>query len=108
MPEIKEKGLAQFADIFTETGVFTVSQSRNYLKKASEAGFGLKIHADEIDPLGGAELAAELHAVSADHLVGASDEGIEKLAASGTIAVLAAGHDFLSRQTHLCESPGDD
>ncbi|MBW7978823.1 imidazolonepropionase [Bacillus velezensis] len=101
LPEIKEKGLAQFADIFTETGVFTVSQSRDYLKKASEAGFGLKIHADEIDPLGGAELAAELHAVSADHLVGASDEGIEKLAASGTIAVLLPGTTFyLGKHTY--------
>ncbi|RAP13144.1 imidazolonepropionase [Bacillus velezensis] len=101
LPEIQEKGLAQFADIFTETGVFTVRQSRDYLKKASEAGFGLKIHADEIDPLGGAELAAELHAVSADHLVGASDEGIEKLAASGTIAVLLPGTTFyLGKHTY--------
>ncbi|MBT2574914.1 imidazolonepropionase [Bacillus sp. ISL-51] len=101
LPEIKEKQLAQFADIFTETGVFTVSQSRRYLKKAAEAGFGLKIHADEIDPLGGAELAAELHAVSADHLVGASDEGIQQLAASGTIAVLLPGTTFyLGKHTY--------
>lgn len=101
LPEIKEKGLAQFADIFTETGVFTVRQSRNYLKKAAEAGFGLKIHADEIDPLGGAELAAELGAVSADHLVGASDEGIRKLAESGTIAVLLPGTTFyLGKHTY--------
>ncbi|MCZ4247435.1 imidazolonepropionase [Bacillus amyloliquefaciens] len=101
LPEIKEKNLAQFADIFTETGVFTVRQSRNYLKKAAEAGFGLKIHADEIDPLGGAELAAELGAVSADHLVGASDEGIRKLAESGTIAVLLPGTTFyLGKHTY--------
>lgn len=101
LPEIKEKDLAQFADIFTETGVFTVRQSRNYLKKAAEAGFGLKIHADEIDPLGGAELAAELGAVSADHLVGASDEGIRKLAESGTIAVLLPGTTFyLGKHTY--------
>ncbi|MEC3839450.1 imidazolonepropionase [Bacillus amyloliquefaciens] len=101
LPEIKEKDLAQFADIFTETGVFTVSQSRDYLQKAAEAGFGLKIHADEIDPLGGAELAAELGAVSADHLVGASDEGIRKLAESGTIAVLLPGTTFyLGKHTY--------
>ncbi|MCR9040032.1 imidazolonepropionase [Bacillus sp. L381] len=101
LPEIKEKDLAQFADIFTETGVFTVRQSRNYLKKAAEAGFGLKIHADEIDPLGGAELAAELGAVSADHLVGASDEGIRKLAESETIAVLLPGTTFyLGKHTY--------
>lgn len=84
LPEIKEQELASFADIFTETGVFTVSQSRRYLQKAAEAGFGLKIHADEIDPLGGAELAGKLKAVSADHLVGTSDEGIKKLAEAGT------------------------
>ncbi|MCY8932050.1 imidazolonepropionase [Bacillus atrophaeus] len=101
LPEIKEKELAAFADIFTETGVFTVSQSRRYLKKAAEAGFGLKIHADEIDPLGGAELAAELRAVSADHLVGASDEGIQQMAESGTIAVLLPGTTFyLGKHTY--------
>ncbi|WP_258728394.1 imidazolonepropionase [Bacillus atrophaeus] len=101
LPEIKEKELAAFADIFTETGVFTVSQSRRYLKKAAESGFGLKIHADEIDPLGGAELAAELRAVSADHLVGASDEGIQQMAESGTIAVLLPGTTFyLGKHTY--------
>ncbi|ADP34462.1 MULTISPECIES: imidazolonepropionase [Bacillus] len=101
LPEIKEKELAAFADIFTETGVFTVSQSRRYLKKAAEEGFGLKIHADEIDPLGGAELAAELRAVSADHLVGASDEGIQQMAESGTIAVLLPGTTFyLGKHTY--------
>ncbi|MCY8512805.1 imidazolonepropionase [Bacillus atrophaeus] len=101
LPEIKEKELAAFADIFTETGVFTVSQSHRYLKKAAEEGFGLKIHADEIDPLGGAELAAELRAVSADHLVGASDEGIQQMAESGTIAVLLPGTTFyLGKHTY--------
>ncbi|MCG8396181.1 imidazolonepropionase [Bacillus atrophaeus] len=101
LPEIKEKELAAFADIFTETGVFTVSQSRRYLKKAAEEGFGLKIHADEIDPLGGAELAAELRTVSADHLVGASDEGIQQMAESGTIAVLLPGTTFyLGKHTY--------
>lgn len=91
---IKEENLAEFVDIFTETGVFTVAQSRRYLQRAKEKGFGIKIHADEIDPLGGTELAAELGAISADHLVGASDKGIKDLAESGTIAVLLPGTIF--------------
>ncbi|KHF38542.1 imidazolonepropionase [Halalkalibacter okhensis] len=98
---IKIEELAEFVCIFLlETGVFTVEQSREYLIKASEKGFGLKIHADEIDPLGGTELAADLGAVSADHLVGASDQGIKKLANSGTIAVLLPGTTFyLGKET---------
>ncbi|MFC0471875.1 imidazolonepropionase [Halalkalibacter kiskunsagensis] len=97
---IKLEELAEFVDIFTETGVFTVEQSRDFLSKAKEKGFGLKIHADEIDPLGGTELAADLGAISADHLVGASDEGIKKLAQSGTIAVLLPGTTFyLGKET---------
>lgn len=97
---IKKEKLAEFVDIFTETGVFTVEQSRDYLAKAKQAGFDLKIHADEIDPLGGTEMAADLGAISADHLVGASDEGIQKLAKSGTIAVLLPGTTFyLGKET---------
>ena len=91
---IKAEQLAEFVDIFTETGVFTVEQSRQYLQKAKDKGFELKIHADEIDPLGGTEMAASLEARSADHLVGASDEGIRKLAETGTIAVLLPGTTF--------------
>ncbi|OEH91302.1 imidazolonepropionase [Bacillus solimangrovi] len=91
---ISEENLAEFVDIFTETGVFTVEQSRKYLQIAKDKGFDLKIHADEIDPLGGTELAADLGAVSADHLVGASDIGIEKLANGNTIAVLLPGTTF--------------
>ncbi|MCT8136773.1 imidazolonepropionase [Anaerobacillus sp. CMMVII] len=94
LTEIKEQQLAEFVDIFTETGVFTVDQSREYLRKAKEKGFRLKIHADEIDPLGGTEMAAALGATSADHLVGASDEGIRMLAETGTIAVLLPGTTF--------------
>jgi imidazolonepropionase len=94
LDQIKREQLAEFVDIFTETGVFTVDQSRAYLAEAKAKGFGLKIHADEIDPLGGTELAADLGAISADHLVGASDEGIQKLAQSGTIAVLLPGTTF--------------
>jgi len=94
LPIVKKEGLAEFVDIFCETGVFTVEQSRRYLAAAKELGFGLKIHADEIDPLGGTELAAELGAVSGDHLVGASDKGILALAESQTVAVLLPGTTF--------------
>src|SRR5699024_5390109 len=93
-PEIKQSNLAEFVDIFTESNVFSVEQSRRYLKKAKEAGFDVKIHADEIATLGGTELAAELSAVSAEHLAVASDEGIEDLAASDTIGVVLPGTIF--------------
>ncbi|AKS38223.1 imidazolonepropionase [Anoxybacillus gonensis] len=91
---IKQEQLAEFVDIFCETGVFTVEQSRTFLQKAKEKGFAVKIHADEIDPLGGTELAVEVGAVSADHLVGSSEAGIQQLAHSNTIAVLLPGTSF--------------
>lgn len=92
--DIKRENLAAFVDIFTEKGVFTVAQSRRYLQKAKDAGFGVKIHADEIEPLGGTELAVELGAISGDHLAVASDEGIKQLAASETIGVILPGTSF--------------
>ncbi|SHG39365.1 imidazolonepropionase [Ornithinibacillus halophilus] len=92
--EIKENQLAEFVDIFTETGVFTVEQSRRFLLKAKEKGFDVKLHADEIDPLGGTELAVELGAISGDHLAVTSDEGIKQLANSNTIAVILPGTSF--------------
>ncbi len=76
-----------FVDVFCETGAFDLAQSRQILTKAKELGFPLKIHADEFDNLGGASLAAELGAASADHLVVASDADIAALAASETVAV---------------------
>ncbi|GLH65451.1 imidazolonepropionase [Parageobacillus sp. G301] len=91
---IQKEELAEFVDIFCETGVFTVEQSRAFLQAAKFLGFAVKIHADEIDPLGGTELAVELGAVSGDHLVGASDVGIAQLAKSNTIAVLLPGTSF--------------
>ncbi|WP_070120418.1 imidazolonepropionase [Bacillus marinisedimentorum] len=101
LPLIKNENLAEFVDIFCETGVFTVEQSEDYLRRAREAGFRLKIHADEIDPLGGTEAAVRLGAASADHLVGASDEGIRMLAESDTIAVLLPGTTFyLGKETY--------
>lgn len=76
-----------FVDVFCETGAFTLEQSRDILTRAKELGFPLKIHADEFDNLGGARLAAELGAVSADHLVKTSAEDIQALAGSETVAV---------------------
>lgn len=88
MPEVKEKNLADCCDIFCEKNVFDIEQSRRYLTAGKELGFGLKIHADEIVTLGGAELGVELGALSADHLLQASDRGIEDLANSNTVATL--------------------
>ena len=88
MPVVKEKNLAECCDIFCEKNVFDIEQSRRYLTAARDLGFKLKIHADEIVTLGGAELATELNALSADHLLQASDKGIERLAESNTVATL--------------------
>lgn len=104
LDEIKQDQLAEFADIFCETGVFTIEQSRDFLQSAKDKGFGLKIHADEIDPLGGAELAASLGAASADHLVAASDEGIRSLSESETVAVLLPGTTFYLGKDHYART----
>ncbi|MDR0681723.1 MAG: imidazolonepropionase [Dysgonamonadaceae bacterium] len=88
MPVIREESLAKCCDIFCEKGVFTAENSRYFLQAAQKMGFQLKIHADEIVTTGGAELAAELNALSADHLLQASDKGIEALAKSDTVATL--------------------
>ncbi len=99
--EIKGKELAEFVDIFTETDVFTVEQSRAFLLAAKQAGFQVKIHADEIDTLGGTELAVEVGAISAEHLAVTSDEGIKQLAASNTIGVILPGTSFyLGKDTY--------
>ena len=88
MPEVKQRGLAEFCDIFCEKNVFDIDLSRRYLLAAKEMGFKLKLHADEIVCIGGAELAAELGAVSADHLLQASDKGISDMAANNVVATL--------------------
>lgn len=94
IPIVAERGLAEFCDIFCEEGVFDIDESRQILTAAREAGLKLKLHADELSPFGGAELAAEMMAVSADHLVAVSDGGIEALHRTGTIAVLLPGTTF--------------
>lgn len=82
------RDIAEFCDIFTEKNVFELEDSRRLLEAAREAGYKLKMHADEIVSLGGAELAADLGAVSADHLLHVSDGGIRRMAESGTVATL--------------------
>ena len=94
LPDVKERKLAEFCDIFCEQNVFSVEQSRRLLSKAKEMGMKIKIHADEIVRLGGAELAAELGAVSADHLLQASDEGLRAMAESKVVATLLPGTAF--------------
>jgi imidazolonepropionase len=88
LPLVSKTGLAEFCDVFCERAVFSIEQSRRVLTRAKECGLGIKMHADEIHDLGGAELAAELGAVSADHLLHTSDSGIRALAQAGTVAIL--------------------
>lgn len=94
LPAVASSGLAECCDVFCEEGVFNIEQSRRILQAARRLGFKLKLHADEIVPLGGAELAAELEALSADHLVAITRRGIEKMAASQTVAVLLPATTF--------------
>ena len=91
IPRVASEGLARFADIFCEPGVYTLDESRKILGAARSHGLALKLHADELEPCGAAELAAELGATSADHLAAVSDGGIRALAASATVATLLPG-----------------
>lgn len=94
IPLIAERKLAKYCDVFCEEGVFTVDESRKILTTAQKYGLQARIHADELSPFGGAELAAEIGAVTADHLVQISDQGIEALAKAGVIPVLLPGTTF--------------
>jgi len=100
MPEVAKRKLAEFCDIFCEKNVFSVEQSRRLLRRARDMGFKLKIHADEIVQLGGAELAAELDAVSADHLLQASEKGIRDMAKKGVVATLLPATAFSLREPY--------
>jgi imidazolonepropionase len=91
LPRVASERLASFADVFCEPGVFTVDETREILSAARAAGLAIKLHADELVAGGGAELAGELRAVSADHLAAVSDVGISALAAGGTVATLLPG-----------------
>ena len=94
IPEVKERDLAKFIDVFCEKGVFSVEESKEILEAGQKHGLLAKVHADEIEPLGGAELAADVGCISAEHLVSASDEGIKKMAEKGVVAVLLPATSF--------------
>ena len=101
LPVVGRDRLADFADVFCETGVYTVAEARAILLAARANGLRLKLHADELTSCGGAELAAEMAATSADHLAAVSKEGIAALAAAGTVATLLPGTMlFLGKSAH--------
>jgi len=91
VPAAAREGLARYCDVFCERGVFTVEESRRILEAARRAGLGLRVHADELALSGGARLAAELGAASADHLLFIEAGEIAALAAAGTVAVILPG-----------------
>ena len=94
LPAVADQGVAEFCDVFCEEGVFTVEQSRRVLEAGEEYGLTPKVHAEELTHLGGAALAADLGAVSADHLLHATDADARALAESETVAVLLPGTAF--------------
>ncbi len=100
LPLVAQRRLARCCDVFCESGVFSVAQSRRLLLAAKKLGLELKLHADEIAPLGGAELAAELEALSADHLLQASNAGITAMARAGVVATLLPGTAFSLREPY--------
>lgn len=99
LPAVKEAGLAEFADIFCEDSVFNAEQSKRYMTRAKELGFKLKIHADEIEAIGGSELAGELGATSAEHLIAITESGQKALAAGGVTAMCLPATSFYLGKT---------
>ena len=100
MPMIGKRKLAAFCDVFCEDGYFSADESREILVKAKGLGMEPKIHADELSASGGSEIAAELQAVSADHLENISGKGIEHLSRTGVIATLLPGVSFMLHHRH--------
>lgn len=100
LPIIKEKNLAEFCDIFCEHGIFSIKQSREILNEAKKLGFKLKIHADEIESIGGAELAGELETTSSEHLMAISEAGILALKVSAVIANILPGTSFYLKKEY--------
>lgn len=106
IPAVAQAGLARFCDVFCEEGVFSVAQSRRILQAGKAAGLQPKIHADEIEPLGGAALAAALGAVSADHLASASADDLHQMATAGVVAVLLPATSFYLGTHHYAPARG--
>jgi imidazolonepropionase len=100
IPAVSAQGIARFCDVFCEKGVFSLEQSRRILSCAREAGMGLKIHADEVHDAGGAGLAAELGAVSAEHLLAANEENLAAMANEHVIAVLLPATAYSLRKNY--------
>ena len=96
LPEVSKRHLAEFCDVFCEKGVFSVDQSRKVLLAAGSLGMRLKLHADEIQRTGGAELAAELRVTSADHLAHPSDDGMVAMASRDVVGVLLPATPYAS------------
>ncbi len=99
LPAVAESGLAEFVDVFCEEGVFDVKQSEKYLQKAKELGFGLKIHADEIEEMGGSQLAGEIGCISAEHLIAVGESGMISLQKGGTTAMCLPATSFYLNKT---------
>jgi len=94
IPAVASEHLARYCDVFCDKGVYTVEEARSILTRGRELGLQPKIHADELADVGAAALAAEIHAVSADHLLHASEEGLKAMAEASVIAVLLPGTAF--------------
>jgi len=104
LPYVSENNLAEFIDVFCEKGVFTIEESREILLAGKKNKLKVKIHADEIESTGGAELAGELNAISAEHLVGASKEGIKLMVSKGVIPVLLPATSFYLRLNRYADA----
>ena len=100
IPAVAKEQLANFCDVFCETGVFTAEESRRILECGREYGLIPKIHADEIDPIGGSQLAGEIGAISAEHLIVCPEDGIDSMARGGTIACLLPATSFYLNSTY--------
>ena len=100
IPHIVSNQLAEFCDAFCETHVFTADETRTIFETAKKHGLKLKLHADQLTNTGGAELCAEMGAVSADHLENISDYGIDALSRSGTVAALLPGCSFFLKMQY--------
>jgi imidazolonepropionase len=94
IPEVANNRMAEFCDVFCDQGYYTADETRAICRKAAEFGLKIKLHVDELADVHGAALAAELKAVSADHLILANEEGIRKMADAGVCAVLLPGTSF--------------
>lgn len=100
IPRVAEEKLAEFCDVFCETGVFTAAESKRILEAGKRCGLIPKIHADEIDPIGGSQLTKEVGAISAEHLIVCPTEGIEAMAQAGTVACCLPATSFYLGSTY--------